>query len=498
MSNSKLVDYTKLSPNHSGKRTHSIDRISPHCVVGQLSAETIGSIFASKSRQASCNYGIDKNGRVALIVDEDKRSWCTSSSANDQRAITIEIASDTKHPYAMNDKAYNAFIDLCVDICKRNGKKKLLWFADKTKTLNYKPKSDEMIFTVHRWFANKSCPGDWLYNRLDDVAKEVNERLTESKVKIGHAVRNEDGDYTGGTKGDQDSKEIRIDEWYLHSKGWYILRAKDPKKAEKLAKAMEELCANNYVGYCTTQTHRINGFNEAKKVNFDLSKIKTKCELDCSQSVRVCVHAAGIECEDFRTENGLKVLKATGEFEVLTSDKYCKSSDYLKRGDIAITRTKGHVIVILSNGKNATKSTVTSAISSTISKIDTVKEVQTWLNKNYDAGLKVDNDYGQKTKTALIKALQVELNQAYKTKLVVDGVFDSKTKGVIKTLKPGAKGDLVKILQALLICHGYTSAYLDGDYGKATSSAVKEYKKKKKFSLVNSNAGKAMFESLCK
>ena len=116
---------------------------------------------------------------------------------------------------------------------------------------------------------------------------------------------------------------------------------------------MEELCENDYVGYCTTQSHRIDGFNEAKKVNFDLSKIKTKCELDCSQSVRVCVHAAGIECEDFRTEKELEVLKATGEFEILTSDKYCKSSDYLKRGDIEITCTKGHTIIILSNGSKA-------------------------------------------------------------------------------------------------------------------------------------------------
>lgn len=180
--NSSLIDYKKLSPNHSGKRTHSIDRISPHCVVGQLSVETIGNIFASSARSASCNYAIGKDGRIALIVEEKNRSWCTSSSANDQRAITIEIASDTKHPYTMNDKAYAKFIDLCVDICKRNGKKKLLWFNDKSKSLNYKPKSDEMVFTVHRWFKNKACPGDWLYSRLDDVAKEVTERLNKKSV----------------------------------------------------------------------------------------------------------------------------------------------------------------------------------------------------------------------------------------------------------------------------------------------------------------------------
>lgn len=176
MSNSSLVDCVVMSPNHSGKRTSKIDRITPHCVVGQLKAESIGSCFP-KGRGASCNYGIGTDGRVCLIVDEGNRSWCSSSNANDQRAVTIECASDKTEPYAMNDKVYNKLIDLCVDICKRNGKTKLLWFGDKDKSLNYKPASNEMVITVHRWFANKSCPGDWLYSRLDDVAKEVTERL---------------------------------------------------------------------------------------------------------------------------------------------------------------------------------------------------------------------------------------------------------------------------------------------------------------------------------
>ena len=155
--NSPLVVYTKLSPNHSGKRTHAIDRISPHCVVGQLTAESLGNIFANSSREASSNYGIDKDGRVGMYVEEKNRSWCTSSNSNDQRAVTIECASDTKHPYWMNDKVYNRLIDLCTDICHRNGKDKLIWFDDKNKSLNYEPKSNEMVITVHRWFANKSC-----------------------------------------------------------------------------------------------------------------------------------------------------------------------------------------------------------------------------------------------------------------------------------------------------------------------------------------------------
>lgn len=175
--NSPLVAYTNLSPNHSGLRTHSIDRITPHCVVGQLSAESICGCFISTSRQASCNYGIGKDGRVSLCVEEKNRSWCSSSAANDQRAITIECASDLTHPYAMNSAVYTSLIKLCTDICKRNGKTKLLWLGDKNKTLNYAPASDEMVLTVHRWYANKACPGDWLYSRLSDLAAKVTAAL---------------------------------------------------------------------------------------------------------------------------------------------------------------------------------------------------------------------------------------------------------------------------------------------------------------------------------
>lgn len=176
--NSSLVSYTKLSPNHSGQRKHSIDRITPHCVVGQCSVETLGNIFLPTSRQASCNYGIGVDGRVGMYVEEKNRSWCSSSSTNDQRAVTIECASDTTEPYAFKDVVYQKLIALCVDICKRNGKKKLLWLGDKDKTLSYSPKSDEMVLTVHRWFANKSCPGNWMYARMSDLAERVTAQLS--------------------------------------------------------------------------------------------------------------------------------------------------------------------------------------------------------------------------------------------------------------------------------------------------------------------------------
>ena len=176
MSNSSLVDCTILSPNHSGARTHDIDTITPHCVVGQLTAEAIGNCFPS-GRGASCNYGIGKDGRVVLVVDEGNRSWCTSSNSNDQRAVTIEVASDSSEPYAFTLAAYNKLVSLCTDICQRNGKSKLLWLGDKSTTLSYSPASDEMVLTVHRWFANKSCPGNWMYAKMGQLANSVTANL---------------------------------------------------------------------------------------------------------------------------------------------------------------------------------------------------------------------------------------------------------------------------------------------------------------------------------
>lgn len=177
MSNSALVNYTRISPNSNNPRNTGIKKITIHHMAGNLSVETCGKIFASSARQASSNYGIGSDGRVGLYVEEKNRSWCSSSSANDQRAVTIECASDTTEPYAFKDVVYQTLITLCTDICKRNGKKKLLWLGDKDKTLSYEPKSDEMVLTVHRWFANKSCPGSWMYARMGDLAAKVTAQL---------------------------------------------------------------------------------------------------------------------------------------------------------------------------------------------------------------------------------------------------------------------------------------------------------------------------------
>jgi len=226
--NSSMVVYTKLSPNHSGQRTHSIDRITPHCVVGQCTAEGLGDWFMNTGIQASSNYGIDKDGRVALYVEEKNRSWCSSSSANDQRAITIECASDTTEPYAFRDVVYQTLIKLCVDICKRNGKNKLIWFGDKDKTLNYTPKAGEMILTVHRWFANKSCPGNWMYAKMGDLAEKVTKAL---------------GGESEPEKPADDSQKIK---WYRVRKTW--ADSKTQKGAYKILDYAKK-CADQNPGY---------------------------------------------------------------------------------------------------------------------------------------------------------------------------------------------------------------------------------------------------------
>ncbi|WP_317853783.1 peptidoglycan recognition family protein [Chakrabartyella piscis] len=173
MSNSSLICHTNISPNQNSPRNATIDTISIHCMAGNLTVESCGALFAQSSRGASSNYGVGSDGRIALYVDEGDRSWCTSDSSNDNRAVTIEVASDSTDPYAVTDAAYNALIELCADICQRNGISSLKWEGDSSLIGNV----DRQNMTVHRWFAAKACPGDYLYNLHGDIAAKVNEKL---------------------------------------------------------------------------------------------------------------------------------------------------------------------------------------------------------------------------------------------------------------------------------------------------------------------------------
>lgn len=174
MSNSPLATYTRITKNKTSPRNHTIDTITIHCIVGQWTAKQGCDYFATTDRECSANYVVGKDGSIGLSVDEKDRSWCSSNSANDNRAITIEVASDTTHPYAVTDAAFAALLNLVEDICRRNGIKKLVWSTNKNDRVNH---LNGCNMTVHRDYANKACPGDYLYNRHGEIAAEVNRRL---------------------------------------------------------------------------------------------------------------------------------------------------------------------------------------------------------------------------------------------------------------------------------------------------------------------------------
>lgn len=180
MSNSSLVTYTKLTSNKNSPRKHAIDTITIHCIVGQWSAKKGCDYFATTTRQVSSNYVIGKDGDIGLSVDECDRSWCSSNAENDHRAITIEVASGAVAPYRVTSGAYNSLLNLVTDICERNGIDKLVWSTNKEERVNH---LNGCNMTVHRDFANKSCPGDYLYNLHGRIAEEVNKRLEEKRLE---------------------------------------------------------------------------------------------------------------------------------------------------------------------------------------------------------------------------------------------------------------------------------------------------------------------------
>ena len=199
MSNSPLATYTRITKNKTSPRNHAIDTITIHCIVGQWTAKQGCDYFATTDRQCSANYVVGKDGSIGLSVDEKDRSWCSSNGTNDNRAITIEVASDTTHPYAVTAKAYAALLDLVTDICKRNGIKKLVWSTNKNDRVNHR---NGCNMTVHRDFANKACPGEYLYSRHGEIAAEVNRRLQGASNGGGVVVTPPTAEKpTGGTTG---------------------------------------------------------------------------------------------------------------------------------------------------------------------------------------------------------------------------------------------------------------------------------------------------------
>lgn len=174
MSNSALATVKIMSPNKN-KRTKKIVGVAIHCMAGNLSVEACGQLF--QTRKASSNYGIGSDGRIGLYVNESDRSWCTSSSEVDHRAVTIEVANTSNQdPFPISDAAYDSLIDLLVDICVRNEIASLKWEGNKSYGIKFQ--TGKQNIWVHRWFANKSCPGDYIYKKLKTISSEVNARLS--------------------------------------------------------------------------------------------------------------------------------------------------------------------------------------------------------------------------------------------------------------------------------------------------------------------------------
>lgn len=168
-------------------------------------------------------------------------------------------------------------------------------------------------------------------------------------VLIGGASINEFGTEEGGQAGDQNGKEVYIQDWYPHKKGWVVIRAKSAEMRRKLAQDMRWACENDNIGYSFWE-HAYTLYDLARKQGWNCSKIKEKCETNCAKLVLVCAKYAGSKVQDFYTGDEVAKFKATGEFDVLTDAKYCASADYLLEGDILVTKTQGHTVVVLSDG----------------------------------------------------------------------------------------------------------------------------------------------------
>lgn len=208
MSNSALVNYTRISPNRTSPRNQKIDRITIHHMAGNLSVESCGNVFAPSSRQASSNYGIDSEGRVGMYVEEKDRSWCSSSGANDHRAVTIEVADNAGAPgWGCSEKAMNKLIELCADICRRNGIARLNYTGDTNGNL-----------TMHKWFAATDCPGAYLESKFPWIADQVNKILAGGTAdSAGSGNANDSQDTTQSLDGYSVGDWVTVSSYYAAS-----------------------------------------------------------------------------------------------------------------------------------------------------------------------------------------------------------------------------------------------------------------------------------------
>lgn len=357
--------------------------------------------------------------------------------------------------------------------------------ADQDDTSSANQVGDKIFWSRHlkcrQWVDRYADPEE------PEEKKEVKAMPKYNGVVIGSARIDENRNATGGAAGDQKQKstpdysgEVSLQAWYLHTKGWVVIRAKDPAARERIAQDMEYICDNPNVGY--NQADNMSLYAASKPYNFDVSKVKKKCNTDCAKAIRVCVLYAGIDCGDFYTENEVDTLRKTGQFEILKADKYCKKSDYLLRGDILCTKTKGHTVVVLSNGAKAGGSEPAPEPSGNVA------EYQKFLNTYYPEQVKavtgallaIDNSYGTKTRNASVSVWKLMANKYYHATLTVDNTnFLSYCKLIaermtLETIE--THPTLKKILQGVLAGRGYYKGDIDGEIGTQTRQALANFR----------------------
>jgi len=248
MSNSPLVNHTRISPNSTNPRRDKIKKITIHHVAGNLSVEAVGNIFAPASRKASSNYGVDNQGRVGMYVEEKNRAWTSSNAANDDQAVTIEVANIGGAPdWKVSDVALEKTIELCVDICKRNGIEKLIYTGDASGNL-----------TRHNMFAATTCPGAYLQSKFPYITDEVNKRLNAPKEEPASKdlLRVQTGAFKNRSNADRLAVELKgkgFDTYIVQADGLFKVQVGAYSVKSNADAMAARLKAAGYDTYITTQ-----------------------------------------------------------------------------------------------------------------------------------------------------------------------------------------------------------------------------------------------------
>lgn len=438
--NSPLVEYTRLSPHNSGTRVYPITRITPHHVVGLMSVEALGAEFCG-TRQASSNYGIGKDGRVALYVPESNRAWTSGSWDNDQRAVTIECADEPTYPYKFPDVVYNRLVELCADICRRNGKTKLVWISDKTKALAYQPKSNEMLLTLHKWLAATACPGKWLEDHMADLAEKVNAELAKSS-----SGGNQGGQaYAGSASTGSLTDEKTIWDYFMNKIG----------NAYGVAGLMGNLYAESAL--------RSNNLQNTFESKLGYSDATYTQAVDNGSYANFAKDGAGYGLAQWTFSTRKQALLSYAHGKNKSIGDFSTQLDFLYK---ELVESYNSVISSLKSAKS-------------------VREASNVVLTKFEA---------PKDQGASVQDKRASYSEAYYGKYAGSG---SAPRYGSRTLRKGMKGTDVKNMQEDLIKLGYDlSKYgADGDFGGETDAAVRKFQKDHGL-VVDGVVGNATFAAL--